>query len=58
MCAKAGVPLPPSLMPALAPEKKEEKVVQKTAKETIMELTEVRAARLDCVEKKCCSFCL
>ncbi|XP_066478606.1 protein SON [Tiliqua scincoides] len=40
MCAKAGVPLPPSLMPVLAPEKKEEKVVQKSAKETIMELTE------------------
>ncbi|KAJ6662431.1 hypothetical protein lerEdw1_011844 [Lerista edwardsae] len=40
MCAKAGVPLPPSLMPALVPEKKEEKVIQKSAKETIMELTE------------------
>lgn len=42
MCAKAGVPLPPSLMPVVTPEKKEEKVTQKSAKETIMELTEVR----------------
>ncbi|XP_054829378.1 protein SON isoform X2 [Eublepharis macularius] len=40
MCAKAGVPLPPSLMPVVTPEKKEEKVTQKSAKETIMELTE------------------
>ncbi|XP_048349379.1 protein SON isoform X2 [Sphaerodactylus townsendi] len=40
MCAKAGVPLPPSLMPVATPEKKEEKVTQKSAKETIMELTE------------------
>ncbi|XP_039174796.1 protein SON isoform X1 [Crotalus tigris] len=40
MCAKAGVPLPPSLMPVITPEKKEEKVTQKSAKETILELTE------------------
>ncbi|XP_042313081.1 LOW QUALITY PROTEIN: protein SON [Sceloporus undulatus] len=40
MCAKAGVPLPPSLMPVVTPEKKEEKVTQKSAKETILELTE------------------
>nr|XP_028582913.1 protein SON isoform X3 [Podarcis muralis] len=40
MCAKAGVPLPPSLMPVVTPEKKEEKVAQKSAKETILELTE------------------
>ncbi|XP_061483750.1 protein SON isoform X2 [Rhineura floridana] len=40
MCAKAGVPLPPSLMPVIVPEKKEEKVTQKSAKETILELTE------------------
>nr|XP_060626369.1 protein SON isoform X2 [Anolis sagrei ordinatus] len=42
MCAKAGVPLPPSLMPVVTPEKKEEtsKVTSKTAKETILELTE------------------
>uniref|UniRef100_G1KD19 G-patch domain-containing protein n=1 Tax=Anolis carolinensis TaxID=28377 RepID=G1KD19_ANOCA len=40
MCAKAGVPLPPSLMPVITPEKKEEKVISKSAKETILELTE------------------
>ncbi|XP_044298023.1 protein SON isoform X2 [Varanus komodoensis] len=40
MCAKAGVPLLPSLMPVITPEKKEEKVTQKSAKETILELTE------------------
>ncbi|XP_058042874.1 protein SON isoform X3 [Ahaetulla prasina] len=40
MCAKAGVPLPPNLMPVITPEKKEEKVTQKSAKETILELTE------------------
>ncbi|XP_013928472.1 PREDICTED: protein SON [Thamnophis sirtalis] len=40
MCAKAGVPLPPNLLPVITPEKKEEKVTQKSAKETILELTE------------------
>lgn len=45
MCAKAGVPLPPNLMPVITPEKKEEKVIQKSAKETILELTEVRGTK-------------
>uniref|UniRef100_A0A8C0G5L8 G-patch domain-containing protein n=1 Tax=Chelonoidis abingdonii TaxID=106734 RepID=A0A8C0G5L8_CHEAB len=40
MCAKAGVPLPPSLLPIIAPAKKEEKVTQKSARDTIKELTE------------------
>lgn len=51
MCAKAGVPLPPSLMPVLVPEKKEEKVIQKSAKETIMELTEVGRTKVKLCEK-------
>ncbi|XP_006001529.1 protein SON isoform X2 [Latimeria chalumnae] len=40
MCAKAGVPLPPSLKPAVAPVVVEEKVVKKTGGITIQELTE------------------
>lgn len=42
MCAKAGVPLPPSLMPIIAPAKKEDKDTQKSARDTLKELTEVR----------------
>ncbi|XP_019379504.1 PREDICTED: protein SON isoform X4 [Gavialis gangeticus] len=40
MCAKAGVPLPPSLMPIIAPAKKEDKDTQKSARDTLKELTE------------------
>ncbi|XP_064008533.1 protein SON [Pogoniulus pusillus] len=39
MCAKSGVPLPPSLMPLLS-QKKDEKATQKSSRDTLKELTE------------------
>lgn len=41
MCAKSGVPLPPSLMPLLS-QKKDDKANQKSSRDTLKELTEVR----------------
>lgn len=40
MCAKSGVPLPPSLMPLLS-QKKDDKANQKSSRDTLKELTEV-----------------
>ncbi|KAL2310317.1 hypothetical protein Nmel_001965 [Mimus melanotis] len=39
MCAKSGVPLPPSLMPLLS-QKKDDKANQKSSRDTLKELTE------------------
>uniref|UniRef100_A0A493SZN5 SON DNA binding protein n=1 Tax=Anas platyrhynchos platyrhynchos TaxID=8840 RepID=A0A493SZN5_ANAPP len=39
MCAKSGVPLPPSLMPMLS-QKKDDKASQKSSRDTLKELTE------------------
>ncbi|KAL9866680.1 protein SON isoform 3-T3 [Geothlypis trichas] len=39
MCAKSGVPLPPSLMPLLS-QKKDDKASQKSSRDTLKELTE------------------
>ncbi|NWT45958.1 SON protein, partial [Chroicocephalus maculipennis] len=61
MCAKSGVPLPPSLMPLLS-QKKDDKANQKSSRDTLKELTEVSENNSIKPENKqivtCCEYCV
>lgn len=56
MCAKSGVPLPPSLMPMLS-QKKDDKASQKSSRDTLKELTEVSENNDAKLEYKQAVFC-